>query len=72
MARPLKLELYATEIITAYRQGMTLPELAKLYGCATGTVLNLLISHDEPRRKPGRQKGEVNDSNSKASEPDTV
>jgi hypothetical protein len=48
-----KLDLVADVIITGYRNGMTLVEIADAHECAPATVSNLLKSRGEPRRRRG-------------------
>lgn len=51
-----KLELVSEQIAEAYKNGMTLEEIATLHECSLGTVRNILISNGVERRKRGRRK----------------
>jgi len=51
-----KLEYLSETIVEAYNNGMTLQHIASLYDCSQGTIRNLLISNDVPRRKRGRKQ----------------
>ena len=48
-----KLDVVAENIISAYRNGMTLAEIGFLHECSPATVANLLKSRGEPRRRRG-------------------
>lgn len=67
-----KLALIKREVIEGYRNGSTLEELAKLNNCSVGTVRNVLVAENEPRRKAGRRKGVTNGTNGQASEPNAI
>lgn len=62
-----KLALVKREVIEGYQNGMTLEELAKMNDCSVGTVRNVLIEENVPRRKAGRRKEVVHGANGQTS-----
>ena len=53
-----KLVLVADQVSEAYKNGMTLREIATLHSVATGTVRNTLIESGIELRSRGRRRNE--------------
>lgn len=64
-----KLDKVTPQIIEAYTNGTTLEALADLYEVSTGTVRNLLVSNEVPRRRRGRRKKENDHSHEQTMQP---
>ncbi len=65
-----KLNHVATEVVTAYENGLTLKELGAFHGVSQGTIRNLLESKGIKLRGRGRRK--KHGKNKQTSQPDTV
>lgn len=55
MASPLKLSNQTPEIVEAYKNNMSLRDIANLHGVSTGTVRNLLVREGVALRQRGRK-----------------
>lgn len=51
-----KLDMAREQVLTAYRNGVSLEEISKLHKVSKGTVRNMVISEGEVLRKRGRPK----------------
>ena len=58
-AKVKKLDLVREQVITAYSNGSSLNELAKLYNVSKGTIRNLIVTQQTGLRKQGRPKSTV-------------